>query len=158
MFLGCSVLPARTAISPVRIPDSPATRRLVLPRIAQNLEAETFFRPRVAGPLPAPRFTATSVLWNSYVIVHGGYSTQASSALGDMHLLDLAPALGRPLGALRQARGEAQRRGWPPVTDQQAVAARGAERDERILFRLMIDAVHDDDDLDDRNLDEEMEE
>jgi len=64
---------------------------------------DSFFRPAVQGPLPSPRFTTTSVLWNSYIILHGGFTSQRSTSLGDLQVLDLAPALQRPLRVFRPA-------------------------------------------------------
>lgn len=69
--------------------------------IAYNLRTDTFFRPRVQGCLPAPRFTfASAYLPNQAAIwVHSGWSTQTSSSLEpltptSMALLELTPMLG----------------------------------------------------------------
>jgi hypothetical protein len=103
-----------------------------------------------------------------------------------MHLLDLAPALKRPLIVLRGTQSLAGR-GWMPVTDEQALVARRAQLNHDYLLRWMgqqnprsvqhlpfpplldvrhlfqlaiqgIDGIDDEDNVDERNLDEEMEE
>ncbi|KAL3769119.1 hypothetical protein ACHAW5_008938 [Stephanodiscus triporus] len=59
---------------------SPSTNGVV----AYNLSTDAFVRPLVLGSLPKPRFTfACAALGRGYVLVHGGYSSQDDSALGD---------------------------------------------------------------------------
>ena len=53
--------------------------------------------------LPPPRFTAAGALfggYNSFLFVHGGYSSQEGTAIENMAGLDLAPALGRDIYVL----------------------------------------------------------
>jgi hypothetical protein len=70
--------------------------------IAYNLRTDSFVRPQVHGPLPKPRFTGVAALLESegYLFVHGGYTSQESDAIGDMSILDLAPALNREFHGL----------------------------------------------------------
>lgn len=78
----------------------PSTNRL----LGFNLRTNQFFRPALKGNvLPCPRFTATGVTfgpYNSYLLVHGGYCTQEGTAIGNLCVLDLAPALKREFTAL----------------------------------------------------------
>ena len=75
--------------------------------LAFNLDKNEFFRPQLAGggKLPTPRFTSAGVLFgdhNSYLLVQGGYSSQESAAIGDLCVLDLAPAVERDLFVLEE--------------------------------------------------------
>jgi hypothetical protein len=65
--------------------------------LGYHLPTDTFLRPQVQGPLPKPRFTFASAYLarHGYLLVHGGYCSQESNAIGDMSVLDLAPALTR---------------------------------------------------------------
>lgn len=67
---------------------SPSTNGVV----AYDLSRDVFFRPHALGSLPQPRFTfACTTLHRGYILVHGGFSSQDSRALGDFYVLDLAP-------------------------------------------------------------------
>ena len=83
-----------------------------------NLSTNTFFRPNLGGGgmLPPPRFTAAGAVFGdfqSYLFVHGGYNSQEGAAIGNMSVLDLAPALKRELHCLP---GNPDFESYPPVT------------------------------------------
>jgi hypothetical protein len=71
--------------------------------LAYNLEKDEFFRPAISGPLPTPRFTAASVLFegDGYLFVHGGFTSQYGGSISDICILDLAPGLRREFRNLR---------------------------------------------------------
>ena len=85
--------------------------------VGYNLATDTFFRPKLVGDvLPPPRFTAAGTLFgnfNSYMLVHGGYNSQESVAIGNMAVLDLAPLLERELVCLNH---DPNFESYPPVT------------------------------------------
>jgi hypothetical protein len=66
--------------------------------VAYDLRTDTFLKPRLEGPFPRPRFTATAVLLEDegYLLFHGGYSTQMGDTTHEFAVLDLAPAMQRP--------------------------------------------------------------
>jgi len=113
--------------------------------LAYNLRTDAFFRPKVAGPLPAPRFTCASVYLEDLacLVMHSGYSTQLSGTVNDMQLLDLAPALGRrhwPHPYPSFAAVDPDARNHEAVTDADAQRER---RDviEPFLFRVLLSRV-----------------
>ncbi|CAB9503527.1 FBOX [Seminavis robusta] len=83
------------------------------------LATNSFIRPQLANHrrlMPCPRFTCAGAMFgenNSYMLVHGGYSTQEGMAIGNMCVLDLAPALQRRFTALPDNPDFAT---YPPVT------------------------------------------
>jgi len=62
--------------------------------IVYDLVRDEWKRLTIEGMPPAPRFTAVGVVMGGWFIAHGGY-TCGSGALGDLLILDLAPALNR---------------------------------------------------------------
>ena len=73
--------------------------------LGYNLSTDSFFRPKLGGNgvLPPPRFTAAGALFGesqSYLLIHGGYCSQEGAAIGNISVLDLAPALQRELQSL----------------------------------------------------------
>src|SRR3569832_192928 len=100
---------------------------------------DSFFRPRIQGSHPCPRFTTTSVLWNSYLVFHGGFSTQRSMALNDMVLLELVPALQRPVSAFPL---EPRAPFYLPVTDHEVIELRQREEQRRQHRRDFEDAMN----------------
>ena len=60
--------------------------------LAYDLSRDLFLRPVVFGSLPQPRFTfACELIQQGFILVHGGFSSQDGTTLGDLHVLDLAP-------------------------------------------------------------------
>jgi hypothetical protein len=85
-----------------------------------NLMTNSFIRTQQAkgSKLPPPRFSCAGVVfgeYNSYMLVHGGYSTQEGRAIGNMAILDLAPAVRRPFTALPN---NTELQGYPPVRQE----------------------------------------
>lgn len=69
--------------------------------LGYNLKTDEFIRPNVSGPLPVARFTGVAaVLGEGYIFCHGGFNSDTGGSLGDMHLLDLAPQVGRVFDSL----------------------------------------------------------
>ena len=88
--------------------------------LGYDLEKNTFLRPRVKGPLPAPRFTGVAAFLETegYVFVHGGYNSQTATSIHDMNVLDLGPLLRRRFTALPINRN---RRSSEAVTDEEVI-------------------------------------
>jgi len=117
--------------------------------LAYDLSRDSFFRPRVAGPLPIPRFTCASVYLpkQGFIIFHGGYSSQRSSSLADLHVLDVAPGLRR--SNQHPSPTKTRNSAWPsllmdsctmshvPVTDHDAMQERSMSRSSIIDVILM---------------------
>jgi hypothetical protein len=85
-----------------------------------NLMTNSFIRPQQAqgSRLPPPRFSCAGVVfgeYNSYMLVHGGYSSQEGVAIGNMAILDLAPAVRRPFTVLPNNH---EFQGYPPVRQE----------------------------------------
>ncbi|KAL3802197.1 hypothetical protein HJC23_001741 [Cyclotella cryptica] len=107
--------------------------------LAYNLRADTFFRPKVLGPLPLPRFTGIASFLDTegYVFVHGGFNTNLSDTIHDIHLLDVAPYLERDFTALPVDR---LRESNSAVTDEDAESGHYVVRgflDEAVLARFV---------------------
>jgi hypothetical protein len=121
--------------------------------LAYNLRTDTFFRPRVQGCLPAPRFTFASAYLpkQAAIWVHSGWSTQADAPLEpltstSMALLDLSPMLEKTeptahAGFTRNARAQASQ----PVTDEHVHAARrlGDGPDPAAVQQLLVSLMED---------------
>lgn len=88
--------------------------------LAYNLASNTFFRPKISGPLPVPRFTCAStfIRESCSIFFHGGYSTQHGAEIDDMQLLDLAPALRREYRLPPSFAIDPHAEGSDPVNDQ----------------------------------------
>jgi hypothetical protein len=69
--------------------------------LAYNMDTDLFFRPRVSGPLPFPRFTCASTFLEEkgLIIFQGGFSSQAGDSINNVDVLDLAPALRHDLSS-----------------------------------------------------------
>jgi hypothetical protein len=103
--------------------------------LGYDLRADLFLHPKIRGPLPRPRFAGISVFLEAdgYMFVHGGYSSQGGDAIGDMSVLDLAPALGRTFDKLP---AETNARSYSQVRDDEAV--QGRENRESLLQRMIL--------------------
>jgi hypothetical protein len=101
--------------------------------LAYDLSKDLFVRPKVFGALPQPRFTfACEFLQDGYVLVHGGFSSQDGSTLGDTYVLDLAPFVrNREFTSLSV---ESNARSHNAVTDEDA--RQGRMSGERLLRRM----------------------
>jgi hypothetical protein len=108
--------------------------------LGYNLRTDTFFRPKVLGPLPLPRFTGIASFLDTegFVFIHGGFNTNLSDTIQDIHLLDVAPYLERdftslPVDRLRESNGA--------VTDEEAESGQYIVRgllDEALLARAFV--------------------
>jgi hypothetical protein len=103
--------------------------------LGYDLRTDSFLHPKIQGPLPRPRFTGISVFLEAdgYMFVHGGYSSQGGDAVGDMSVLDLAPALERTFDKLPT---ETNARSYGQVRDDEAVE--GRENRESLLQRMIL--------------------
>ena len=63
--------------------------------LAYDLRNDTFFRPKVLGPLPRPRHAGIGIFLQEegYVFLSGGYTIKEGAAVGDTSILDLAPGM-----------------------------------------------------------------
>jgi len=104
--------------------------------LGYDLRTDSFLHPKIQGPLPRPRFTGISVFLEAdgYLFVHGGYSSQGGDAVGDMSVLDLAPALERTFDKLPT---ETNARSYGQVRDDEAVQGR-ENRESRLLQRMIL--------------------
>jgi hypothetical protein len=103
--------------------------------LGYDLRTDSFLHPKIQGSLPRPRFTGISVFLEAdgYLFVHGGYSSQGGDAVGDMSVLDLAPALQRTFDKLPT---ETNARSYGQVRDDEAV--QGRENRESLLQRMIL--------------------
>ena len=71
--------------------------------LGYNLRTDTYFRPRVSGPLPLPRFSGIASFLDTegYIFVQGGFNSSTSCAVQDITVLDVAPYLNRDFVSLR---------------------------------------------------------
>jgi hypothetical protein len=100
------------------------------------LEKDDFFRPAISGPLPTPRFTAASVLFegDGYLFVHGGFASQYGDSISDICILDLAPGLRREF---RNLRVNPNARSHAPVTVEALELADRVHGHDFIMGELM---------------------
>jgi hypothetical protein len=70
--------------------------------LCYNLNTDSFFKPRISGTMPLPRFTGVAEYLDTegYVFCHGGFNTRMRQAVQDVTLLDVAPYLERNFTSL----------------------------------------------------------
>jgi hypothetical protein len=102
--------------------------------IAYDLRVDRFVRPRIYGPLPKPHFTGVAAFLEAdgYLFVHGGYTSQDSESIGDMSILDLAPALNREFNGLPV---ESNKRCYGVISDEEA--QRGRQNRDAMMQRML---------------------
>lgn len=103
--------------------------------IGYNLKSDTFVRPQISGPLPVPRFTAAAILYQGWLIIHGGYSTQEGGTLGDTTILDVAPGLKRRFHALPTAHNRPV--GHRAISDNDVDRGQGETSANRMMGELV---------------------
>ena len=93
--------------------------------LGYKLDSDSFFRVRVKGPLPQPRFTFAAVYMEeyAYLFVHGGFSssTHFRTTLADGAILDLATSLQRPMSLFQT---DHNARSYPEVEEEAALLLR----------------------------------
>ena len=107
--------------------------------LGYNLRSDEFIRPIVSGPLPTARFTGVAaVIDEGYIFCHGGFSSELGGSLDDMHLLDLAPQVGRDFVSLPLDDNPVSQ---PATSDEDLAAvgrrAMGGDIMRRILLQMM---------------------
>ncbi|GAX09388.1 hypothetical protein FisN_6Lh239 [Fistulifera solaris] len=72
--------------------------------LGYDLAKNVFWRPKILGKLPLPRFTFASVFLEEYgyIFFHGGFSSQHGSSIADGCFLDLAGSFNRACLIMRK--------------------------------------------------------
>ena len=104
--------------------------------LGYHLKTDSFVSLGVRGSVPRGRMTCGSVVLphEGWVLVHSGYSTQETTCLEDVVVMDLAPALNRSFGALPMTERPYSHR---PVRDDDVHHSRNEQDAMTMLGELM---------------------